>query len=410
MNSPVSNFSGSAQLDQGHAQGGAAGSQQRAPLDLPGDRTIIFADAKIGAVAKPYQPPTPSVRALESRGTFDKSVTVREKLKQSGLQRYFDMPGVTDVRVNQPGTIIIETSEGWKAHAAPECNLQILRELANAASIFNGGTPLDEESPIKSVRMPDGQRGAISIFPACERDTVAMVFRIASSQRFSIDDYIRTNRLSNFLDVSTFKEVPDDVHLRPFERDLLTAKNSRDMRRFFELCIQHKLNICLSGGTGSGKTTFMKALADLVPSHTCIITIEDNHELDLPLHWNKVHLFYGDFVTPKQQLKNCMRMKPDRIFLTELRGDEAFDYIAALNTGHPGSLTTAHANDPIGTFQRIATLIKQSEVGRMLDWNHIVRDVTCSLDVVAQFEHTKMTQLYFDPVRKAKMMRGDKDV
>jgi type IV secretion system protein VirB11 len=121
-------------------------------------------------------------------------------------------------------------------------------------------------------------------------------------------------------------------------------------------------------------------------------------------------LFYGDFVTPKQQLKNCLRMKPDRIFLTELRGDEAFDYIAALNTGHPGSLTTAHANGPLEAYQRVATLVKQSEIGRMLDWNHIVREVTTSIDVMLQFSLTHMTQLYFDPVRKAKMMRGDKDV
>ncbi|GJJ05676.1 P-type DNA transfer ATPase VirB11 [Duganella rhizosphaerae] len=410
MNSPVSNLNGNAQLAEGQPQGCVAGSQQRAALELAADRPHVFADAKIGTLAKARSPITPSERALESKGKFDRSVTVREKLKQCGLQRFFDMPGITDVRVNQPGTIITESSEGWKAYPVPECNLQILRELANAASIFNGGTALDEQSPIKSVRMPDGQRGQIVIHPGCERDTVAMVFRIASSQRFSIDDYVRTNRLKNFHDVSTFKEVPDNVHLQPFELDLLSAKNTRDMRRFFELCIEHKLNICMSGGVGSGKTTFMKALADLVPANTCIITIEDTHELDLPLHWNKVHLFYGDFVTPKQQLKNCMRMKPDRIFLTELRGDEAFDYIAALNTGHPGSLTTAHANDPIGTFQRIATLIKQSEVGLRLDWDHIVRDVTCSLDVVCQFEHTKMTQLYFDPVRKAKMMRGDKDV
>lgn len=409
MNSPASSHSGSAQLAESFAQGGAEGSQQRAPLERATDRPHIFADAKIATVSK--QPSvTPSERALESKGGYDRSVTVREKLKKSGLQRFFEMPGVTDVRVNQPGTIITESSEGWKAYPVPECNLQILRELANAASIFMGGTALDAQSPIKNVTLPDGQRGQIVIAPACERDTVAMVFRIASSKRFTIDDYVRTDRLNNFLDVSTFREVPSDVHLQKYELGLLAAKQARDMKLFFELCIKYKLNICLSGGTGSGKTTFMKALADLVPANTCIITIEDTHELDLPLHWNKVHLFYGDFVTPKQQLKNCMRMKPDRIFLTELRGDEAFDYIAALNTGHPGSLTTAHANDPIGTFQRIATLIKQSETGRNLDWNHVVRDVTCSLDVVAQFEHTKMTQLYFDPVRKAKMMRGDKDV
>jgi len=151
----------------------------------------------------------------------------------------------------------------------------------------------------------------------------------------------------------------------------------------------------------------MKALADLVPIGVMIITIEDVHELNLPFHWNKVHLFYGDYVTPTEALKSCMRMKPERIFLTELRGDEAWDYLSALNTDHPGSLTTVHANDPISAYQRIATLVKQSDVGQTLDWNHIVRQVTTTIDVMLYFSNTKMTQLYYDPVRKAKLMRGE---
>jgi type IV secretion system protein VirB11 len=384
---------------------------QRAHIAVVGDRQAVFADAKIDvAQPAPQYVQRPAQKSLASADPYDKSITIREKLKQSGLQRFFDAPGITEVRVNQPGTIITESSDGWVAHPAPECDLRVLREIANAAAIYSGGTPLDINSPIKQVRLPDGQRGQIVIPPACQPDTVALTFRIASSERFSIEDYVNSSRLANYRDVSIFKTVPEGVHLQPFELELMEAREDRDMGRFFKLCIANKLNICLSGGTGSGKTTFMKALADLVPSDTCIITIEDTHELDLPLHWNKVHLFYGDFVTPKQQIKNCMRMKPDRIFLTELRGDEAFDYIAALNTGHPGSLTTVHSNSPLEAYQRIATLIKQSEVGRSLDWNHIMREVTSSIDVMVQFAHTKMTQLYYDPVRKAKLMRGDRDV
>lgn len=341
---------------------------------------------------------------------YDRSVTVRSKLKQAGLQHYLDQDGITEVRVNQPGIIITESPDGWIAHNVPECNLKILQELANALSIYHGGAALDLKSPIKSVRLPNGERGQVVIPPACEPNTVALTFRRASQVRFSIDDYVNTGRLSNFRDVSYFKEIPADVRLQDHELELLAAKNARDMKLFFQLCIDHKLNICIVGGTGSGKTTFMKALCDMMPTDICIITIEDVHELSLPKHWNKVHLFYGDHVTPTETIKSCMRMKPDRIFLTELRGDEAWDYIAALNTDHPGSLTTVHANNPISAFQRIATLVKQSEVGQSLDWNYIVREVTVSLDVMVFFSHTKMTQFYYDPMRRAKMMRGDSDV
>lgn len=353
---------------------------------------------------------SPGTKNVANLDVYDKSITLRSKLKQSGIQDLLDMPGVTEVCVNAPEIIMTESPAGWTAHPAPQATLRLLIELANAAGIYQDGIGLTLTNPIKQVRLPDGQRGQVVIPPACLPGTVAMAFRIASNDRYSIDDYIKSGRLTKFRDVSIFQDVPSDVHLEDFELEMLEAKKSRDMKRFFELGIEHKLNFCMSGGTGSGKTTFMKALADMVPANTRIITIEDVHELSLPLHWNKVHLMYGDFVTPKEQLKNCMRMKPDRIFLTELRGDEAFDYIAALNTGHPGSLTTTHANSPLTAYQRIATLVKQSGIGQKLDWNYIVREVTTSIDVMIQFSRTNMTQLYFDPVRKAKLMRGDNNV
>lgn len=353
---------------------------------------------------------TKELAALVEVQHYDRSVTVRSKLEQTGIQAFLDEAGVTEVRVNQPCTIITESPAGWVAHERPQCTLRLLKELANALSIFHGGTALDLKNPIKSVRLPDGQRGQIVIPPGCETNTVALTFRIASPVRFSLDDYINSGRLTNFRDVSFFKDVPDLVHLQDYELEIMAAKKALDMKLFFELCIKYKLNICMVGGTGSGKTTFMKALSDMMPTDICIITIEDTHELSLPLHWNKVHLFYGDFVTPAAALKSCMRMKPDRIFLTELRGNEAWDYLAALNTDHPGSLTTVHANSPITAYQRIAMLVKQSEVGQTMDWNYIVREVTTAIDVMLFFSRTRMTQLYYDPVRKAKMMRGDNDV
>lgn len=341
---------------------------------------------------------------------YDNSITVREKLKQSGLQRFLDEKGYTELVVNEPGVVFTESPAGWVRHEVPQCTLPILEELANAASVFHGGTPFALDAPIKSIRLPDGQRVQLVMPPACPDGQLALTIRLGGNERYSLDDYIATGRLAEFRDLSVFREVPQDVHLRDFEFELLEAKAARDMKRFFQLCIDHKLNICISGETGGGKTFFMKALSDLVPAETRIITIEDVHELTLPLHQNKVHLFFGDFVTAREALRSCMRMKPDRIFLTELRGDEAFDYISALNTAHPGSLTTTHANDPRSAFHRIATLIKQSDVGQSLDWSYVYHLVSTSIDVTLHFSRTRMTELYYDPVRRAKMMRGDRDV
>ncbi len=348
--------------------------------------------------------------ATNNVAMYDKSVTVREKLKQAGIQQFLDNPEYTEVAVNYPGAVFTASPAGWTKHAVPQCTLQLLRELANAAAIYHGGTALDMRSPIKKVRLPDRQRGLIVIPPACIDDTVSLTFRVGFDHRFSIDSFVETGRLSDFKDFSVFQQVPEDVHLQDFERELLALKAARDMKRFFQVCIDNGLSICISGKTGSGKTAFMKALADLVPRDTRIITIEDVHELDLPLHDNKVHLFYGDFVTPKDGLAACMRAKPDRIFVTEIKGDEAFDYIASLNTGHEGSMTTVHANNPLSAYNRVATLIKQSPVGLSLAWDNVVREVTTSIDVMIQFSRTRMTGLYYDPVRRAKMMRGDRDV
>ena len=101
----------------------------------------------------------------------------------------------------------------------------------------------------------------------------------------------------------------------------------------------------LAGGTGSGKTTLNKALSDLVPADERIGTIEDTPELSLPKHPNRVHMFFSDTLPAKELVKSTLRMKFDRVFLAELRGDETWDYLTLLNTGTPGGITTVHCND-----------------------------------------------------------------
>ncbi|WP_419669815.1 ATPase, T2SS/T4P/T4SS family [Xylella fastidiosa] len=101
-----------------------------------------------------------------------------------------------------------------------------------------------------------------------------------------------------------------------------------------------------------------------------------------------------------------MRMKPDHIFITELRGDETWDYLMALKSGHSGSVTSIHANDCRGALYKIGSYIKQSEVGQTLDFNYIMQEVMTTIDVVVFFEKTHLKELYFDPVKKLQLLRG----
>jgi type IV secretion system protein VirB11 len=121
-------------------------------------------------------------------------------------------------------------------------------------------------------------------------------------------------------------------------------------------------------------------------------------------HPNKVHLFYGreqkEGVSAKQALASCLRMKPDRILLAELRGDESWDYIKSINTGHPGSITTMHANGAWEAFDQLTALVKDSPSGAHLDTSHIRHRLLSTIDVVLFYSRWKLKEVWFDPELK----------
>lgn len=333
---------------------------------------------------------------------IDNSTAARDLLKRMGITQLLGS-GATEVIINRAGEIITEDKDGFHHHKA-NFSYQDLLQLANVLCIFNDKHDLDERLT-QSVRLPDGERGHIVIPPACEDNTVVFAFRKPSKTRFTLQDYIQTGRLDNFKDTAehpTIADIPSEIKplIADWQLQMIDAKNNKDMATFFQVATENHCNICMVGGTGSGKTTFTKAIADLIDHKTRIITIEDTHELDLPYHKNHAHLFYGEQITAKALIAACMRLKPDRIFLTELRGDEAWDYLSALNTGHAGGLTSVHANDSRSVFYRIAQLAKESETGRAMDYNFILNIVKSTIDIVCFFKHTEMIELYYDPVSK----------
>ena len=151
-------------------------------------------------------------------------------------------------------------------------------------------------------------------------------------------------------------------------------------------------NIVIAGATGSGKTTFMKSLIDFIPVDERLITIEDTEEIAFHSHKNFVQLFYpseakeGDPVTSAILLKSCLRMKPDRILLAELRGGETYDYLNVLNSGHGGSITSLHSGSVRETFTRLALMILQNPQGQKLPFEIIKKNLDDVIDVVVHIQ------------------------
>lgn len=327
--------------------------------------------------------------------------TVRTLLRNTGIQETLDLPGVTEVAVNQCGRIFREGDNGWEYRDEPAASLKNLTALASALSVYsNAGLALDSKNPVCSVVLPGGERGQVLIAPATETGHVSLTIRKPSVTRFTLDSYAASGRLSGFRQASKTTD--------PSQTDsLLALYNKGDLLAFFQEAVLRRLNILLVGGTGSGKTTFMKALADLFPHDRRIFTIEDVHELALPYHLNHLHLFYREGgMTPKRIIESCMRMKPDHVFLAELRGDETLHYFELLNTGHAGSLTTTHANSCRDAFTRLSDLIKQSPTGQHLDYDFILRLVRRSLDVVCYMERGYIKEILFEPQEKAALNNG----
>jgi type IV secretion system protein VirB11 len=332
---------------------------------------------------------------------LDSSTTVRAQLVYAGLQDILNLDGLTEVAVNSPHRVWFDRGNGWETKELPNLTFDICMDIAKALAVFGGLTvPLGDMMPLASVILPDGERGQIAVPPSTKVGVVSMTFRKPSLARFTLEDYANSGRFSNVKNIDM-----GAIELSSDEKLLLALKSNGDIAEFFRVAVKSKQNIVLVGGTGSGKSTIMKAMVDHYPVEKRLFTIEDVHEISLPMHPNHLNLFYKQGgLTPKQIIESCMRMRPDHVLLAELRGDEAWTYLEMLNTGHKGSITTIHANDCRSASSRLAALVKQSEVGLTLDIDHIMKTIQTSIDVIAFFKNTHLVELYFDPVLKNKIL------
>lgn len=315
-----------------------------------------------------------------------------------------------EVVINKPGEVLLEKNGGWEARQLPNLNLQ--RLLAIARTIASASKQaIDEKTPVLSASLDTGERVQVVIPPACAEGTVCMVFRKPSVadipfEVYGQSGYYEQTRLSGGLTPAAL----ENPALLPHERELSKLFLAGKIEDFLRECIHSRQNIVVSGATGSGKTTFMKSLANLIPWDERLVTIEDARELLLPNHANKVHLFYSrgeqgiSTATAKDLLEACLRLYPSRILLAELRGEEAWYYVRNVMSGHPGSITSMHASDELTVFDQLTLLIKESAAGATVSREDLKSMLFGAIDVTLQIGKTKTgrkcTGIYYNPLRK----------
>lgn len=319
------------------------------------------------------------------------------------LRVFLDDETLTEICINRPNEVWTEGREGFTRHVIPDGALSFakLKQLATLIASY-AGKSISMDKPVLSAALPNRERVQVIIPPACEPHTVSITIRKPSMIDKTLDELDGEGAFDECADV--------DQALQPFEQELLSLKADKRIKEFLDLAVRRHRNILIVGKTGSGKTTITKSLIRSIPLHERLITIEDVHELFLNQHENKVHLFYaredegGAKVTPKQALASCLRMKPDRILLAELRGDEAWEFIKSINTGHPGSISTMHANGAFESFEQLTALIKDSRTGAHLDTNYIKHRLFTTIDIVLFYNQRKLREIYYDPEFKRQQM------
>lgn len=295
------------------------------------------------------------------------------------LAAWLGRDDVTDILINAPGEVWVETISGAvERHAAPELTDTALWRLAGqiAAAAHQG---VSREHPLLAATLPDGARVQI-VAPPATRGPMAIAIRKHVVADLSLDDYAAGGAFDTARQVGLGDASDDDAPLR-------AALDAGDLALFLRLAVKARRNVIVSGGTSSGKTTFLNALVKEIPAEERLILIEDTPEVRL-IHPNAVGLIatrgeQGEArVTVESLLQASLRMRPDRIILGELRGPEAYSFLRAVNSGHPGSITTVHADSPRAALEQIALMVLQA--GANLGRSEIVAYVEGVVDVAVQ--------------------------
>jgi type IV secretion system protein VirB11 len=294
------------------------------------------------------------------------------------LSAFLSRDDITDIYINRPQEVWTETIGGAiERTELPSLTSAVLARLARqiAATSAQG---ISREHPLLAAALPDGSRVQI-VLPPATRGEIAIAIRKHVVSNRSLDDYDRDGSFSA-------TQVSKSDHTAAAVRLPITNGNLKDVIR---TAVCARRNVLISGGTSTGKTTFLNALLQEIPLEERLILIEDTPELQM-VHPNAVGLLAARSVlgeaevTAEDLLVASLRMRPDRIILGEMRGREALTYLRAVNTGHPGSISTIHADSPERAIDQLALLVLQT--GTRMAWDDVTRYVRRSIDLIVQLE------------------------
>ena len=284
---------------------------------------------------------------------------------------------VTEILVNRPHEIWVERLgfAQMERHDAPQIDSQLLERLAHQIARINH-QGVSRESPLLAAILPGGARVQM-VLPPATRGDVALAIRKHRLQDMTLESYFEQSALPSV------RNVADD------SSKLAALLQKQDYLGFFRAAVAARKTILISGGTSSGKTTLLNALLKEIPQHERVIAIEDTPEIRLSSD-NALGLVAvaGDQgearVTVDDLMRASLRMRPDRLIVGELRGGETVTFLRAINTGHPGSISTVHANSPQGAFEQIAFMCMQAGLGlgrlETMDYARSMIDVVIQLD------------------------------
>lgn len=293
------------------------------------------------------------------------------------LGPYLEAADVTDIYINRPNELWIERLGGGIERVETVGLDGLVLERLSRQIAAQSAQGINREHPLLSASLTDGSRVQIALPPATRGD-VAIAIRKYVVTDLGVDDYAQAG---------AFDGLHTKTQREPVQARLKALQQKGDFADLLKTAVRERCNIVISGGTSSGKTTFLNAMLREVDCAERVILIEDTPELKIA-HKNAVGLIasrsaLGEAVVTMEDLLNAsLRMRPDRIILGELRGPEAFTFLRAVNTGHPGSMTTIHADSPERAIEQLVLLVLES--GTHLDRTSIAHYVHSSIDVYVQ--------------------------
>lgn len=300
----------------------------------------------------------------------------------SPLKTWLDNPNVSEILMNKAGEAFIEERGEMFKVSVPELTDERVMRLFHLIANENKQT-LAVEKPLLSGNLADGSRIQIVLPPTASNPTLSIRRSTMKNMQLILCEIQGFFRGANPFYLNKAHEFDTDDELKEHYQ-------SRRWYSFIEQAIIKRKNIIISGGTSSGKTTFLNACLREIPKGERIIILEDTREIDIP-HENKVQLLASKHeqglakVSMQDLVQCCLRLRPDRIIMGEIRGKEILDFISACSTGHEGSLTTIHANNPEIAFMRMVQMYKLNNVPAMTD-EDILRELKAVIDIIIQVE------------------------